>query len=239
MNQKLDTLEYLSLALPPNTELEFHPDLVRLGYLNIKIRNVKEIYSSYIVYNAACHYANMNEAEELLVYEDFHVLKDKRGNDGLQRIIENEMKDDGYSHGFIDFILKCDYEGQPWMIRQICECYGDEYGLNPSYLLANGTRYFIPSIKPRKLMNSTTSHSRKQSYNSYSDLHKPSCRVNDVNKTALICPKCGFPCSTNSPKCPNCGEQLYDYQRSINREIVTRNLKYIISVPLKLGRVKY
>ena len=161
MNQKLDTLVYTSLALPQGTKLGFHPDLVRLGYINIEIRSVKEIYSSYIVYNAVCHYANMDKAEELLVYEDFHALKDKRGNDGLQRIIENEMKDDGYSHGFVDLILKCDYEGKPWMIRQICECYGDEYGLNPSYLLANGTWYFIPSIKPRHLMNSTTSHSRK------------------------------------------------------------------------------
>ena len=53
------------------------------------------------MYNAVCHYGNMNEAEELLVYEEFRVLKDKRGNDGLQRIT-NGTEDNDYTHGFID-----------------------------------------------------------------------------------------------------------------------------------------
>lgn len=239
MNQKLNISEYQSLALPSKTRLKFPPELTHLGYSNIEIRSVKEIYSSYIVYNAVCHYANMDEAEELLVYEDFHVLKDIHGQDGLQRTIGNETEDNDYTRGFIDYILGNDYEGKPWMITQIFEFYSDEYGLNPSYLLANGTRYYIPSIKPKHLMRSTSYHSHNQSYNSYSDLYKPLCKVNDVNKTVFICPKCGFPCSINSSKCPHCGELINGSQRSANRIIVIKTLITILKKAIEIAIICY
>ena len=147
MKHILEITEYYPLALPFGTRLEFHEILVRFGYQYIEIRNLKEITPSYIVYNALCHYADTNKAEELLVYEDFQVYTDKRGNDGKQRIVTSGKTDDNYSTGFTDLIIKQEFEGRLNCIVQLCEFYGEEYGLSPLFLRDHGTRYYIPSIR--------------------------------------------------------------------------------------------
>lgn len=147
MEQIFKTNEYSPLTLPIGTRLEFHRNLVRFGYQYIEIKNLKEITPSYIVYNALCHYADTNKAEELLVYEDFQVYTDKRGNDGKQRIVIDGKSGDNYSRGFTDLILEREFGGRGASIVQLCESYGEEYGLIPSFLRAYDTRYYIPSIR--------------------------------------------------------------------------------------------
>lgn len=147
MEQIFDTAEHQPLTLPIGSRLEFHVDLVRKGYQYIEIKSIIEITPSYIVYNALCHYADTNKAEELLVYEDFQVYTDKRGNDGKQKIVIGGKSNDNYSRGFTDLIIEREFGGRRRDIIQLCESYGDEYGLYPSFLRANGTRYYIPSIR--------------------------------------------------------------------------------------------
>lgn len=147
MEQIFDTSEHQPLTLPIGSRLEFHEDLVRKGYQYIEIKSIIEITPSYIVYNALCHYADTNKAEELLVYEDFQVYTDKRGNDGKQRIVIGGKSEGNYSRGFTELIIEQAFGGRGMGIVQLCEFYGEEYGLHPSFLCANGTRYYIPSIR--------------------------------------------------------------------------------------------
>ena len=102
MNQELDISKYVSLALPANSKLFFPENLARIGYQYVIINSVKEINISYIVYNAVCHYSNGIDKEDVLVLEDFQVLKDKRGNDGMQRICGKQAENEIPDHGFID-----------------------------------------------------------------------------------------------------------------------------------------
>lgn len=147
MEQIFDTADYQPLTLPIGSRLEFHKDLVRKGYQYIEIKSIKELTPSYIVYNGLCHYADTNKAEELLVYEDFQVYTDKRGNDGKQRIVIGGKLDGNYSRGFTNLIIEQAFGGRLKGIVQLCESYGEEYGLHPSFLRANDTRYYIPSIR--------------------------------------------------------------------------------------------
>ncbi len=147
MELTLDTSKYQSLALPVGTILDFPENLVRRGYQYLEIAGVNKITPSYIVYNALSYYADTNKAEELLVYEDFQVCSDKRGNDGKQVISTENINNGNPRVGFTKFIIERSFEGRRWGIVQILESYGEEYGLNPSYLRANNTRYYIPSIR--------------------------------------------------------------------------------------------
>lgn len=204
MDQILDISKYSSLALPAKSMLFFPVDLARRGYKYILIKNVKEINTSYIIYDAICYYLNDEDEERIFVLEDFQVIKDRRGNDGMLRIRGEQSESDAPSHGFVDYIIKDSFDGKSWMIRQICEFYGDEYGLSPAFLLANDTRYYIPLSNNTQFLNKSFSPIFQRRYRPwlYSD------KLDILGAKDLPCPKCGFPCPKDSQRCINCGAKM-------------------------------
>lgn len=115
------------------------------GRFCIIIDSVKTITPSYILYNAI-KYKN-GVAKQVEIAELFIASCDKRGKDGKTRMIYK--KTCNYRQlelPFIDFILKDSY---PMPITQVCEFFGEEYGISEDYIRANATKYYVLSQKSK------------------------------------------------------------------------------------------
>ena len=132
---------------------------------NITINSVKEITSSYILYSGLKNKKGV--IEEIEIAESFVTPNDRRDVDGKTRIetcVSGMFVFDFY--GFIenDSLIS---------IRQIIECFCDEYGVSENFIIANNTKYYVK-------MKRSECPSCAQMYDSnYS--HSPYCsnKVND------------------------------------------------------------
>lgn len=115
------------------------------GRFCIIIDSVKQITPSYILYNAI-KYKN-GVAKQVEIAELFITSCDKRGKDGKTRInIKKPCRYHELEFPFFEFILKDSY---PIGIIQVCEYYGEEYGLCEDYIRANATKYYVLSQKSK------------------------------------------------------------------------------------------
>lgn len=140
--------KYWDKVLHPNTQLKYKKPFSSLydEEIIIVINEVNEIRSGYILYNATRCFKDRRPDEKCVVAEEFDVKTDIRGTNGIR--INDEGFHNWNNQGFMDYVLKQEMKGnipESIVLRQICEFFGDEYGINKNFMLSNGTRYYITS----------------------------------------------------------------------------------------------
>lgn len=190
--------------------IKYKPSYRDASEITLKIKNVCQVFDSYIIYAAEKivgeHHSDI-EIAELYIKG-----KDHRSSDG-SRIVSQHIVDGILEQSFFDFIA----QDSDFPLRQIFEYYNDEYGLSENCIRANNTLYYVltkPSCK--------------------SDVHSSKCSIGTttIPLGSVMCKHCGTIFSAKDKYCPKCGKCSQTWTDRVRKAIkqLTPILLLIISV---------
>lgn len=169
--------------------IKYKPSYRDASEITLKIKNVCQVFDSYIIYAAEKivgeHHSDI-EIAELYIKG-----RDHRSADG-SRITSQHIVDGILEKSFFDFIA----QDSDFPLRQIFEYYNDEYGLSENCIRANNTLYYIL---------------RKPQFN------KEVCSIgkDTIPLDSVVCKHCGYICSKKDATCKKCGNNLYPWYKRL------------------------
>lgn len=189
--------------------IKYKPSYHDASEITLKIKNVCQVFESYIIYAAEKivgeHHSDIEIAELYLKG------KDHRSSDG-SRIASQHIVDGILEQSFFDFIA----QDSGFSLKQIFEYYNDEYGLSENCIRANNTFYYVLT---------------KPSCENGNHSSKCSIGTTTIPLGSVICKHCGTIFSAKNKYCPKCGKSSKKWTYGIKKiiKMITPILLLILS----------